>query len=87
MLEEEAICRVRLKAAHALLCKAILVLAECCPSWFDDLWMTDATPLPCGASRETAQRPDLAGHDGSHGASETLTARRARSLVVGCIRK
>src|SRR6266545_8258545 len=38
MLEEEAICRVRLKAAHALLCKAILVLAECCPSWFDDLW-------------------------------------------------
>jgi len=54
----------RLKAAHPLLCKAILVLAECCPSWFDDLWMTDATPLPCGASRETAKRSDLAGHAG-----------------------
>jgi hypothetical protein len=54
----------RLKAAEPLLCKAILVLAECCPSWFDDLWMTDATPLPCGASRETAKRSDLAGHAG-----------------------
>jgi hypothetical protein len=36
----------RLKAAYPLLCKAIGVLAECCPSWFDDIWMTDATPLP-----------------------------------------
>ena len=54
----------RLKAAQPLLCKAILALAECCPSWFDDLWMTDATPLPCGASRETAKRSDLAGHAG-----------------------
>jgi hypothetical protein len=54
----------RLKAAYPLLCKAIGVLGECCPSWFDDLWMTDATPLPCGTSRETAKRSDLAGHAG-----------------------
>jgi Transposase DDE domain len=52
----------RLKNAHPLLCKAILTLAACCPSWFDDRWMTDATPLPCGMSRETVKRSDLAGH-------------------------
>jgi hypothetical protein len=43
----------RLKQARPLLCKAIGTLAACCPSWFDDLWMTDATPVPCGMSRET----------------------------------
>jgi hypothetical protein len=48
--------------AHPLLCTAILTLAACCPSWFDDLWMTDATPVPCGMSRETVKRSDLAGH-------------------------
>jgi hypothetical protein len=54
----------RLKNAQALLSKAIVVLASCCPSWFDDLWMTDATPVPCGMSRETVKRSDLAGHAG-----------------------
>jgi hypothetical protein len=54
----------RLKAAHPLLCTAILTLAACCPSWFDDLWMTDATPVPCGMSRERAKRSDLVGHAG-----------------------
>ena len=54
----------RLKAARPLLAKAILALAEQCPSWFDDTWMTDATPLPCGASRETVKRSDLSGHAG-----------------------
>ena len=52
----------RLKAAQPLLCKAIITLAVCCPSWFDDLWITDATPVPCGMSRQTAKRSDLAGH-------------------------
>lgn len=54
----------RLKTAEPLLCKAIITLAVCCPSWFDDLWMTDATPVPCGMSRETVKRSDLAGHAG-----------------------
>lgn len=54
----------RLKAAEPLLCKAILTLAACCPSWFDDLWIADATPVPCGMSRETVTRSDLAGHAG-----------------------
>jgi hypothetical protein len=54
----------RLKAAQPLLCKAILTVAACCPSWFDDMWITDATPVPCGMSRETVKRSDLAGHGG-----------------------
>lgn len=54
----------RLKAARGLLGKAIRVLAEVSPSWFDDMWITDATPLPCGMSRETAKRSDLVGHAG-----------------------
>src|SRR5690625_2480614 len=54
----------RLKAARGLLCQAMLLVAEHSPSWFDDVWMTDATPVPCGASRETAKRSDLAGEAG-----------------------
>lgn len=54
----------RLKAARGLLCKTIQILAEISPSSCDDLWITDATPLPCGMSRETAKRSDLAGHAG-----------------------
>lgn len=52
----------RLKTAQPLLRKTIIVLATRCPSWFDDMWITDATPLPCGMSRETVKRSDLAGH-------------------------
>lgn len=54
----------RLKNARPLLGKAILTIAACCPSWFDDLWITDATPVPCGMSRETVKRSELAGHAG-----------------------
>ncbi len=28
------------------------------------MWITDATPVPCGMSRETEKRSDLAGHAG-----------------------
>lgn len=52
----------RLKTAQPLLRKTIITLARYCPSWFDDLWITDATPVPCGMSRETVKRSDLAGH-------------------------
>lgn len=54
----------RLKDASALVSKAILTLAAACPSWFDDMWITDATPVPCGMSRETVKRSDLAGQAG-----------------------
>lgn len=32
--------------------------------WFDDHWLLDSTPVPCGASRPTVQRSDLAGWAG-----------------------
>jgi hypothetical protein len=46
----------RLKSARGLLCNTIRVLARVCPSWSDDLWITDATSVPCGTSRETVKR-------------------------------
>lgn len=51
----------RLKAAAPLICRATMVLATQCPSWADDLRMLDATPVPCGTSRQTALRSDLVG--------------------------
>ncbi len=54
----------RLKAAQALIGHTIRTLAKSCPSWFDDMWITDATPVPCGTSRETTKRSDMAGHAG-----------------------
>ena len=39
----------------------IAVLARDCPSWHDDLWLVDSTPVECGRSRETTKRSNLAG--------------------------
>ena len=36
-------------------------LARDCPSWHDDLWLVDSTPVECGRSRTTQQRSDLGG--------------------------
>jgi hypothetical protein len=36
-------------------------LATVCPSWTDALRLFDATPVPCGRSRETVKRSALAG--------------------------
>lgn len=47
-----------------LLCKAIVVRAAGCPPWFDDMWITAATPMRCGMSRQIATRSDLVGHAG-----------------------
>ena len=54
----------RLRAAAPLLARAITHLARVSPSWCDDLRLIDATPVPCGTSRETMHRSDLAGHAG-----------------------
>jgi Transposase DDE domain len=51
----------RLTAAAPLICQTMLDLATLCPSWADDLRLIDATPVPCGSSRQTAQRSELAG--------------------------
>lgn len=54
----------RLRAAKPLLQKAIVHLASKSPSWWDDLWLADSTPVPCAASRESVKRSDLWGHAG-----------------------
>jgi hypothetical protein len=51
----------RLKAAAPLICQATLYLATLCPSWADGLRLLDATPVPCGTSRQTVRRSELAG--------------------------
>jgi Transposase DDE domain len=51
----------RVKAAAPLICKTTLYLATMCPSWADGLRLLDATPVPCGTSRQTVKRSELAG--------------------------
>jgi DDE family transposase len=51
----------RIKAAAPLICATMVHLATLCPSWSDDLRLLDATPVPCGASRQTVRRSELAG--------------------------
>ena len=53
--------RKRLKAAAPPLAAAIDQLARQRPSWCDPRWLIGATPVPCGTSRETVKRSDLAG--------------------------
>ena len=61
----------RLRAAAPHLSLAIRHLARVSPSWWDRFRLLDATPLPCGASRETVKRSALwphaaYGYDRSH---------------------
>jgi len=51
----------RIKAAAPLICTSMLYLATLCPFWSDDQRLIDATPVPCGASRQTVRRSELAG--------------------------
>ena len=51
----------RLRAAGPLLAHAIRHMASLTPSWCDQLRLMDSTPVPCGASRETVKRSELAG--------------------------
>jgi hypothetical protein len=51
----------RLRRSGQLMVHAIGFLARQCPSFTDDLWLVDSTPVECGRSRETAKRSDLAG--------------------------
>ena len=54
----------RIRAAGTLIGAAITALARDTASWHEILRLVDATPVPCGASRETVKRSDLAGHAG-----------------------
>ena len=51
----------RLRRSGHLMQHVIAYLARSCPSYNDDLWLADSTPVECGRSRETAKRSDLAG--------------------------
>jgi len=52
----------RLRAAAHQISLAIRHLATAAPSWCDGFRLLDATPLPCGASRQTVNRSALWPH-------------------------
>nr|WP_322748706.1 MULTISPECIES: hypothetical protein [unclassified Frankia] len=54
----------RLRTALALVKDMIRIVAADSDFWFDNHWITDATPVPCGMSRPTVQRSELAGWAG-----------------------
>ncbi|PZT72332.1 MULTISPECIES: IS982 family transposase [unclassified Streptomyces] len=54
----------RLRAALPLVKKAIRMLAVDTDFWFDNQWIVDSTPVPCGMSRPTVKRSDMAGWAG-----------------------
>jgi hypothetical protein len=47
-------CNKRLRAALSLVKKAIRLLATDTDFWFDNHWIVDSTPVPCGMSRPTS---------------------------------
>ena len=51
----------RLRAAADMMRRITAMLARRCPSYTDDIWLVDSTPVECGRSRETARRSDLVG--------------------------
>jgi hypothetical protein len=54
----------RTRAAGPLISATITALARDTPSWHEILRLVDSTPVPCGQSRETVKRSELAGHAG-----------------------
>jgi hypothetical protein len=52
----------RLRRLAPQICAVIDHLARISPSFCERLRLLDSTPVPCGASRETVKRSELAGH-------------------------
>jgi Transposase DDE domain len=52
----------RLRALAPTIARVITQLAVSSPSFCDNLRLLDSTPVPCGQSRRTARRSELAGH-------------------------
>jgi Transposase DDE domain len=52
----------RLRALAPTIARVITQLALASPSFCDNLRLLDSTPVPCGQSRETARRSELAGY-------------------------
>jgi hypothetical protein len=51
----------RLRAALPQIKRTIRTLARDSDFWHDTVWITDSTPVPCGMSRPTVKRSELAG--------------------------
>lgn len=54
----------RLRAALPQIKRIVRVLAMNTDFWHDTVWLTDSTPVPCGMSRPTALRSEVAGWAG-----------------------
>jgi hypothetical protein len=54
----------RLRRAAPLVAQLLHALAVGSPSWCDQWRLLDATPVPCGTSRQTVNRGELAGWAG-----------------------
>ena len=54
----------RLRAALPQIKRIIRVLAKDTDFWGETVWITDSTPVPCGMSRPTVKRSELAGWAG-----------------------
>jgi hypothetical protein len=52
----------RVRALAPEIVRVLSCLARISPSWCDNLRLIDATPVPCGQSRETVKRSEFAGH-------------------------
>lgn len=52
----------RVRRLAGFLAELVAVVASDAPGGGDDLWLLDSTPVPCGQSRETVRRSDLAGY-------------------------
>jgi len=61
-LPQRAAYNKRLRAAGNMMQHLVTVLARNSPSYTDDLWLVDSTPVECGRSRETVKRSDMAGY-------------------------
>lgn len=54
----------RLRAALPQIKRIIRTLARDTDFWNDTVWITDSTPVPCGMSRPTVKRSEMAGWAG-----------------------
>src|SRR5205809_4060119 len=52
------------RAGLGLVKRVIRMLARSTDFWLDTCWIVDSTPVPCGMSRPTVSRSDLAGWAG-----------------------
>jgi hypothetical protein len=60
-LPQDSGCNKRLRAALPQFKRVIRLLARDTDFWHDSVWITDSTPVPCGMSRPTVKRSQLAG--------------------------